>query len=343
MKFARMLLVVMAVSATAFVPMLGQEQEDLRKPHSRRACPEDGRDDRVHDRRGDVGLARCLARRTHDPLRGARRSLHAPYRGRAGNADHGRLVVREPAHLFARRQDHRLPDRSHGVENLWIADADGSNPRAISKDTRTNDRPQIMLSPAWTPDGAIHRRVEVAAARARDLWPLHVSPRRGHRRARLVRRRRRSRDPMLRDRHRRRRQTRWARSSRPTAASSITRSAMARFTYNAQFPLWQVYRHDRETGDASQVTNARGSALRPAISPDGKWLVYGTRHKTQTGLRVRNLDTGAERWLAYPVTRDDQESRATPRHASALRLHARWQVARRAGRRQDSSHRFRQR
>ena len=43
------------------------------------------------------------------------------------------------------------------------------------------------------------------------------------------------------------------------------------FTYNAQFPLWQVYRHDRETGDVSQVTNARGSAMRPSISPDGKW------------------------------------------------------------------------
>jgi len=91
------------------------------------------------------------------------------------------------------------------------------------------------------------------------------------------------------------------------------------FTYNAQFPLWQVYRHDRETGEASQVTNARGSAMRPMISPDGKWLVYGTRHKTQTGLRARNLESGAERWLVYPVTRDDQESRASrdtlPRYA----------------------------
>src|SRR5688572_25428448 len=45
-----------------------------------------------------------------------------------------------------------LTDRS-GVENLWIADADGSNPRAVSKDARTNDRPQIMVSPTWTPDG----------------------------------------------------------------------------------------------------------------------------------------------------------------------------------------------
>ena len=45
-----------------------------------------------------------------------------------------------------------LSDRT-GVENLWIADANGSNPRAVSKDGRTNDRPQIMVSPAWTPDG----------------------------------------------------------------------------------------------------------------------------------------------------------------------------------------------
>ena len=83
------------------------------------------------------------------------------------------------------------------------------------------------------------------------------------------------------------------------------------FTYNARFPLWQIYRHDRETGDVSQVTNAQGSAMRPVLSPDGKWLVYATRHKTDTGLRIRNLETGAERWLAYPVTRDDQESRAS--------------------------------
>ena len=59
------------------------------------------------------------------------------------------------------------------------------------------------------------------------------------------------------------------------------------------------------------MTNAQGTAIRPVVSPDGKWLVYGTRHKTQTGLRVRNIETGAERWLAYPVTRDDQESRGS--------------------------------
>jgi Tol biopolymer transport system component len=83
------------------------------------------------------------------------------------------------------------------------------------------------------------------------------------------------------------------------------------FNYNAQFPIWQIVRFDRETSETATITNAQGSALRPLLSPDGKSLVYASRFRTGTGLRVRDLQTGAERWLHYPVTRDDQESRAT--------------------------------
>jgi Tol biopolymer transport system component len=53
-----------------------------------------------------------------------------------------------------------------------------------------------------------------------------------------------------------------------------------------------------------------GSAFRPVLSPDGKFLVYATRFETKTGLRVRNLETQAEDWLAFPVQRDEIESRA---------------------------------
>ncbi len=45
-----------------------------------------------------------------------------------------------------------LSDRS-GVENLWIANADGSNPRAVTRDRSTQDRPQLMSSPSWTATG----------------------------------------------------------------------------------------------------------------------------------------------------------------------------------------------
>ena len=45
-----------------------------------------------------------------------------------------------------------------------------------------------------------------------------------------------------------------------------------------------------------------------SLSPDGKWLVYGSRFEDNTGLVIQDLKTGDERWLAYPVQRDEQES-----------------------------------
>jgi Tol biopolymer transport system component len=81
--------------------------------------------------------------------------------------------------------------------------------------------------------------------------------------------------------------------------------------YNAIFPQYQLAIYDRQTGERYARSGRYGSAFRPTISPDGRWLVYGTRHESHTGLRLRELATGEERWLAYPVQRDDQESVAS--------------------------------
>ncbi|MFT5144005.1 MAG: Tol biopolymer transport system component [Rhodothermales bacterium] len=82
------------------------------------------------------------------------------------------------------------------------------------------------------------------------------------------------------------------------------------WNYNARFPQYQLVRYDRDTGQSLGMTNRYGSGMRPALSPDGRWLVYGSRENAQTGLRKRELATGREEWLAYPVQRDDMESRA---------------------------------
>ena len=81
--------------------------------------------------------------------------------------------------------------------------------------------------------------------------------------------------------------------------------------YNAVGPQYQLFVYDRENGKTSQMSTRFGSAFRPAVSPDGNWLVYATRHETKTGLRLRNLETQTEDWLAFPVQRDETESRAT--------------------------------
>lgn len=81
--------------------------------------------------------------------------------------------------------------------------------------------------------------------------------------------------------------------------------------YNAQFPQYQLATYDLDEGERQRRSAAFGSAFRPTLSPDGQYLVYGTRYDGHTGLRVWNLETDEERWLAYPVQHDDQESRAT--------------------------------
>ncbi len=202
-----------------------------------------------------------------------------------------------------------LSDRS-GVENLWIANADGSNPRAVSKDQKTNDRPQIMVSPAWTPDGEY---IVVSRSRPPDpgtFW-LFMYHRDGGSGVRVGV----APPPQPAP------DAQGPPPPPPPNRMGAVVSTDGRFiyyaqrtggfTYNTRFPLWQIYRHDRETGDVMQVTNAQGSAMRPVLSPDGKWLVYATRYKLETALRIRNVETGAERWLVQQVTHDDQESRAS--------------------------------
>ena len=73
-------------------------------------------------------------------------------------------------------------------------------------------------------------------------------------------------------------------------------------------PSCQIARRDLITGTEDVITEAPGSAMRPVLSPDGTRVVYGTRHEAETGLRIRDLSTGEDRWVIYPVQRDAQES-----------------------------------
>ncbi len=47
--------------------------------------------------------------------------------------------------------------------------------------------------------------------------------------------------------------------------------------------------------------------MQPALSHDGRKLVYASRHLNDTGLRIRDLNSGDDRWLLYPVDRDGHD------------------------------------
>lgn len=195
-----------------------------------------------------------------------------------------------------------LSDRS-GAENIWACDVDGSNPKAITK-----GRNQMFISPSWTSDGNY-----VIASRSGDaigtfsLWMYHKDGGSGV----TVGPPEPPLNPPGSGQPNLPRQSKVGAVASPDGRYIYYAVRTGAFSYNAQFPLWQIVRFDRETSETATITNAQGSAMRPILSPDGKKLVYATRYETGTALRVRDLETSEDRWLIYPVTRDDQESRAT--------------------------------
>ena len=184
-----------------------------------------------------------------------------------------------------------------GAENVWIADADGSNARQLSQDEQSE-----FISPVWTPDGnyVIASRFTQFPLGACELWMYHVKGGAGVQVTKSHGR------PDTSPR-------RWtnALGASPSRDGHYLYYASRQHVngfYNVTFPLSQIIRRNLVTGDEDTVTDAPGSAMRPEISPDGNLLVYATRVETETGLRIRDLKNGEEHWLKYPVQRDDQES-----------------------------------
>ncbi|MBC8646024.1 MAG: PD40 domain-containing protein, partial [Thermoanaerobaculia bacterium] len=178
-----------------------------------------------------------------------------------------------------------------GMENLWLMDADGKNPRAL-----TSEKDAYVRSAAWTPDGTylVARKEDSkhAGIPPVELWMYH---RNGGGGIKLT-----SSDDVN-------------NASGPVASPDgrfIYFSARERrFNYipDLRDGLWHIRRLDRTTGETFPLTSGFGGAGRPMISPDGKTLVFVSRRDNDTVLVARDLETGAERLLLRGVTRDEQE------------------------------------
>ncbi|HZY77932.1 MAG TPA: amidohydrolase family protein [Cyclobacteriaceae bacterium] len=176
-----------------------------------------------------------------------------------------------------------ISDRSGG-ENIWWFSLDKTDSVQVSKGNTDH-----YQSAEWTPDGNFV--IGSRGVRMLKLWMFHKDGGSG---AQLI-----SKPDNLKTV-----EPAFGSDSRYIWFSQRTGA----WNYNAQLPQYQLAIYDRETGEVERRTDKYGSAFAPTLSPDGKWLVYGSRFNDQTGLVLRDLKNGDERWLAYPVQRDEQES-----------------------------------
>jgi Tol biopolymer transport system component len=179
-----------------------------------------------------------------------------------------------------------VSDRS-GDENVWRLRLGGGDPVPV-----TTGVASTYMSPEWSPDGnyiVVSRSAPLQGLE--KLWLYHV---RGGTGLPLVQ------------------QPAGLRMMGPAFGPDPRYVWYAQrsgaWQYNAILPQYQLGIYDRETGSTTTMSSQYGSAFRPALSPDGTWLTYASRHDSETGLRLRDLATGEERWLAYPIQRDEQES-----------------------------------
>jgi len=183
-----------------------------------------------------------------------------------------------------------------GNEDIWLIDRNGGHLRRL-----THEVDARLSSPTWTHDGQyiIARRTEPYPGpndygRQHPLWMYAIAGGTG---VQMV--------PSTLDAPK-------TSNSGPAFSPDdktmyFSSHAGGSFTAEGKIGLFQIVSLDRHTGRQHTLTSLPGGGLRPAVSPDGRWLVYATRFESTTGFRIRDLQTGGDRWLVERTQRDDQE------------------------------------
>ncbi|MCY4399191.1 MAG: amidohydrolase family protein [Gemmatimonadetes bacterium] len=219
-----------------------------------------------------------------------------------------------------------ISDRG-GQSNLWLMDADGSNPRPVFESQTLR-----AWEPAWSPDGrfiVVRRAPTQRGSGGAGLW---MYSRDGGEGVEFV-----GSDYSG---------AAWPAFSPDGGSLYFQIRTAPPGTWSGRTDLMQghkqIRRLDLETGQVDEITSgitvqqgqtSSGGGIAPEISPDGRWLAFarripdgtishkGLRFGPRTALWLRDLETGAERLLMDPIEVDMAEgmkvSRDLPGYAWA--------------------------
>ncbi|MDF1701521.1 MAG: amidohydrolase, partial [Planctomycetota bacterium] len=184
-----------------------------------------------------------------------------------------------------------------GGDNIWVMNADGSSPRAVTKETY-----RLCNNAVWHPSGHyIVTKKHFSSTRslgAGEMWmyPLHQDGKG----VRLTKRKNDQQDigePAL-------------SPDGKTLYWSEDMSGGKTFEYNKDPHgiIYVIRRLDMESGEIRDVIRRPGGAIRPVPSPDGSSLAFVRRRGRDTVLSLFNLKTGRVRDVWDGLSRDQQET-----------------------------------
>jgi imidazolonepropionase-like amidohydrolase/Tol biopolymer transport system component len=192
-----------------------------------------------------------------------------------------------------------VSDRGGG-DNLWVMNADGSDPRPVSEEDE-----HLVHNPYWSPDGAyIVAKKGFTSTRsipAGEIWLFHAGGGGGLQvteRPHGERDQKTMADPAF-----------SADGRYIYYSQDVTPGREWQYNKDSTGEIFAVKRLDRETGEIETYVGGPGGAVAPTPSPDGRALAFVRRTPgLQSALWVKDLESGIERPVYERFERDLQET-----------------------------------
>ncbi len=184
-----------------------------------------------------------------------------------------------------------------GGDNIWIMNADGGDKRQVTKESF-----RLLNNATWSPEGDyIAARKHFTTQRslgAGEIWLYHVSGGDG---VKLVAR------PS---------ETHQKELGEPIYSAdgkyiyytqNITSGTQFIYAQDSNTDLFNIKRYEMATGEIETAVSGAGGSVRPAPSPDGRYMAFVRRERAKSKLYLKDLRSGAERKIYDDLDQDLQE------------------------------------